>query len=148
MNNQRLFLKGWILFVCLLLGMFTGAPLYSDAKEKPIYILAVPPISPPVELHKDWSPFLERVSKEVGVDIRPKIYKTISDYEDALLNGEPDFAFMNPYQAMVAKKSQGYLPLVRNEKPIKGIIVVRKDSPLKSIQELRDKEIAFPAPGL
>jgi phosphonate transport system substrate-binding protein len=64
-----------------------------------------------------------------------------------VLAGAPDFAYMNPYHQVMARKAQGYIPLVRDSKPLTGILVVRKDDPIKSVRELDGKEVAFPAPN-
>jgi len=52
---------------------------------------------------------------------------------------------MNPY-LMVANPA-GYIPLVRDETPVTGIIVVTKESPAQSPADLNGAEIAFPAPN-
>ena len=55
---------------------------------------------------------------------------------------------MNPYHLLVANRTQGYTPLIRDiGRMLYGIIVVKKDGPIKTIQELEGKSIAFPAPN-
>jgi len=126
-------------------GQSTSKPYLKEQEET--YVLAVPPLLPPAEVYKDWIPFVERLSKETGTDIKLKVYNTISALEDDVINGIPDFTFTNPYHVVVAKKAQGYVPLVRDKTPLVGILVVHKDSPINSIQDLNGKEIAFPSPN-
>jgi len=65
-----------------------------------------------------------------------------------LVNGLADFAYMNPYHFLMARKAQGYLPLVRDgSRLLSGQLLVRRDSPLKSVKELNGKTIAFPDPN-
>ena len=90
---------------------------------------------------------MERLSKESGTDIRLKVYRTMAQFEDDIVNGVVDFAFLNPYQAVVARKAQGYIPLVKDEERLVGIIVVRKDSPINSIKDLKGGGVVFPAPN-
>jgi phosphonate transport system substrate-binding protein len=52
---------------------------------------------------------------------------------------------MNPY--LVLENPQGYIPLVRDAVPVFGILVVRKDSPIRSPADLEGATIAFPAPN-
>jgi phosphonate transport system substrate-binding protein len=60
----------------------------------------------------------------------------------------PDFAFMNPYLQLPAKKSQGYVPLVRTgQSMLVGQLLVRDDSPAKTLKDLDGATIAFPAPN-
>lgn len=121
-------------------------PSLSGAADK-TFTLAVVPQLPAVEIHAKWAPFAEKISAELGVDIRIKTYSSIPQFEADLLSGAPDFAFMNPYHEVMAKKAQGYIPLVRDKTPLVGIIVARKDKGINSVQDLKDKEIAFPAPN-
>lgn len=119
----------------------------SAGTENENYTLAVVPQMPLLQIHKNWTPFLERLSREAGINIVLKIYKTIPEFEEGFIRGEPDFAFMNPYHEVIAKRAQGYIPLVRDTKPLTGILVVRRDSPFQSVKDLDGKEIAFPAPN-
>lgn len=112
-------------------------------KNRPNYILAVLPQFPPVEVYKRWTPLVERLSKELGINIQLKVYQKTQEFEADVLKGVPDFALVNPYFAIQAKGAQGYTPLVRDKKSIRGIIFVRRDSPIDSIQRLNDKEVAF-----
>ena len=55
---------------------------------------------------------------------------------------------MNPYHAMLAGESQGYVPLIRDHgRNLSGILVVAKDSPFKNVTELEGKDVAFPSPN-
>ncbi|MCK4707348.1 MAG: phosphate/phosphite/phosphonate ABC transporter substrate-binding protein, partial [Gammaproteobacteria bacterium] len=47
-----------------------------------------------------------------------------------------------------ANESQGYIPLVRDHsKKLQGVLVVRKDSDIKSVKDLNNKKLAFPSPN-
>lgn len=135
-----------VIFIILLLSLFIITSPHAE-KDRPVYILAVSPFSPPVTIHRDWAPFVRRLSNETGADIQLNVYSTFTELEEAIKKGVPDFAFLNPYHAVVAKKSQRYIPLVRSEEPLIGIIVTHKDSPINSIQDIQGEEIAFPAPN-
>ena len=118
------------------------------AQEKKVYILAVVPQFTPSEVHRNWSPIIEKLSRATGRQLEIKIYPSIQKFETAFLNGEIDLVFMNPYHAVMAKRAQGYIPLVRDDaNRLIGILLVQRDSPLKSIKELNGKELAFPAPN-
>lgn len=54
---------------------------------------------------------------------------------------------MNPYHYTVFCRV-GYMPMAKVKgKQIKGILVVRQNSPIKTIGELADDKLAFPSPG-
>lgn len=118
------------------------------AAEREVYILAVVPQIASGEVHRNWTPLIEKLSKSTGGNVEIRFYSSIPKFEVAFLKGEIDLAFMNPYHAVMAKRAQGYIPLVRDgANPLTGILVVRRDSPIKSIKELNEKTLAFPAPN-
>lgn len=145
MKWKLLFIKTVILLTSLSLiaPLNAQGPPKHEAKK---YTLAVVPQFPPIEIHERWGPFVDKLSREIGVNFQLKAYKTFQEFEADILSGIPDFAFMNPYQIVIAKNAQGYIPLVRDKRQIKGIIVVHKDSPIQSVEELNNKEIAFVSP--
>ncbi len=112
-----------------------------------IYSISIVPQYNVVQLHTEWAPLIARISKESGVSLQLVLPKTIPQFESTVLAGEPDFAFMNPYHAVMAKRAQSYVPVLRDAKALKGILVVRSDSSIKNIKELEAKAIGFPAPN-
>jgi phosphonate transport system substrate-binding protein len=107
------------------------------------YTFAVPPLMPMITTHANWSPFVERLGRETGLEFELKLYETMDQFEKDISRGTPDFVFLHSVQVVAAKSAQGYIPLVRNSKLVSGSIVVRKDSPIKSVQELEGKTMAF-----
>ena len=126
------------------LALFT--PLVVKAQQKTYTIAVVPQMRASV-IYERWSPFVKKLSKELGVALKIKTYPSIPEFEDGLLRGEPDFAFMNPYHLVMTEKAQAYIPLVRNNKSLFGILVAKKNGPVKSVKDLNGKQIAFPAPN-
>ena len=99
------------------------------------------------ELASIWVPILAELSKRTGLNLTMKGSPRIPEFEVAFEAGEFDFAYMNPYHALVAARKQGYIPLVRDAKPLYGVITVRKDSPYKDVRQLAGKKVSFPAPN-
>ncbi len=114
--------------------------------SRPLIVAVVPQFTA-LQIHKDWTPFLERVSLDSGVLLVLKTYQNIPAFEADVLKGVPDLAFMNPYHAVMAKHAAGYLPLVRDTKLLTGLLLVRRDSLVRSIKDLSDAKIAFPSPN-
>jgi len=138
-NGIARFTLGLAVVTALLLGM----PAYSTAAEKGAYVFGVLPSAPPVDTHTLWAPFIERLSREAGIGIRLKVYEKMSAFEQDLSAGVPDFIFASPLQAVVAHEAQGYLPLVRGSRLVSAEIFVRNDSPIKTVDDLAGKKIAF-----
>ena len=111
------------------------------------YTVAVVPQFAAAEVHRVWTPLLERVSRDTGVALTLKVAKDIPGFEADVWAGGPDFAYMNPYHQVLARRAQGYVPLVRDATLLTGILVVRKDSPVTTVQALQGQTLAFPAPN-
>lgn len=118
-------------------------PASAPAAGGKSYILAVVPSVPPVATYATWVPFVETLSKETSLDLKLKVYEKMSDFEADFEHGIPDFIFLSPTQMTLARKAQGYIPLVRGNKMLSGVLFVRKDSPYKTLKDLEGKEIAF-----
>ncbi|MCU0840912.1 MAG: phosphate/phosphite/phosphonate ABC transporter substrate-binding protein [Thiobacillaceae bacterium] len=138
--------RGWLrqavaLLLCCLAQTATAA-------ETRVYTVGVVPMLTGLAMHRDWSPLLERLGTVTGRRFRLAQQDSIADFERAFLRGEPDFAFMNPYHAVMARHAQGYRPLVRDgAEPLTGILVVRKDSAYRGVRDLDGATIAFPSPN-
>lgn len=131
---------------CLL--MAASYPALAQQGSHPSMTLGVVPQFPAVETQRRWLPVTESIGRACSVQIRMEFSADIPEFESKFLDGKFDLAYVNPYHAVMAHKAQGYIPLVRDgEKPLKGVIVVQKDSPVKRLSELSGSTIAFPAPN-
>lgn len=130
------------------LALTTGVRMPAHAQAgPPTYTVAVVPQFQAVEINRVWMPILERLGQLTGATFVLKATKDIPSFEADVMAGKPDFAYLNPYHQLMAHQAQGYLPLVRDSKPLTGILVVRKDDPIQSVQALQGKSLAFPAPN-
>jgi phosphonate transport system substrate-binding protein len=111
------------------------------------YGVSVVPQFPLAEINRDWTPLLARLSRDSGLPLHLKLSPNIPRFEADVMAGLPDFAFMNPYHAVMAARAAGYVPLVRDSQLLTGILVVRKDNPITSVQGLAGTTVAFPAPN-
>ena len=131
----------------ILLGAFSACIVLSAQAEK-TYIWSVVPQFTGIAVHRDWSPLLHAIEKDTGYRFELKLYKSIKSFEVGFARGEPDFAYMNPYHTVMARKQQGYEPIVRDGKrQLTGILVTRKDSNIKKVVDLQGMKISFPSPN-
>lgn len=95
-----------------------------------------------------WTPVCEYLSAKTGYRVTFETAKDIPTFEQRLLAGAYDVAYMNPYHYTVFHAKPGYRAIAREaNRKIQGIVVVRKDSPIQDIKELAGKTVAFPAPA-
>ncbi len=132
----------------LLLGGLAPSSIRAQAApEKPSYSVYIVPQFQAAEIQRIWAPLLDKLGQEAGLQLNLKLVKDIPAFEAELASGRPDFAYMNPYHQLQAHAAQGYRPLLRDSKLLQGVLLVRKDDPIKSVQELQGKALAFPAPN-
>lgn len=94
-----------------------------------------------------WRPIVEEVSRRAGVALRLEATLGISEFEAALHDGRFDFVYTNPYHVFRERQRHGYVPLVRDEVPLRGLVVVPRDSPIRRVEELEGKVLAVPSPN-
>lgn len=120
-----------------------GAILPASAKQKSAYTIAVLPSAPPVALHTLWAPVLEQLSAGTGLRFRLKLFERMADFEREIGEGTADFIFASPIQTVVAHKMHSYLPLVRGGKQVSIGLFVRRDSHIRTIDDLSGNTISF-----
>ncbi len=108
----------------------------------------VVPQLPPATLYSRWAPVLDAIGKATGLCLELRVAPSIPAFEQELMTGQPDFAFVNPYHLVMARRANAYLPLIRDGKaPLSGVVVVPVDSEVTELRQLEGKTIAFPAPN-
>ncbi|MBQ0723874.1 MAG: phosphate/phosphite/phosphonate ABC transporter substrate-binding protein [Cycloclasticus sp.] len=121
-----------------------GIPTSVLASET--YTVGVVPQFGPRQITQIWQPILSEVSRSSGVQLRLKASPNMATFEKQLNNGVFDFAYMSPNHAVTTHRRQTYKPLLKDrERQLFGIIVVKKDSLIQSVQELNGQTIAFPS---
>lgn len=92
-----------------------------------------------------WQPIVDALEKRTGLRFELTTSLSVSDYESDVIKGQYDFIYLNPYMMPLVGQSPGYVPLVRDGEALRGILVVRKDSPLHKIADLQGKSLAVPS---
>lgn len=144
--------RRWSVRVALAAGLWLSLACTAFAQvPKPpdgmTYTVGVVPQFQASEVHRVWAPILARLSAELGVQLQLKPSKDIPAFEDEFQSGQFDLVYLNPYHQLMAAKAQGYVPLVRDSKPLSGILVVRQDDPIRTVRQLQGQTVAYPAPN-
>lgn len=111
------------------------------------YTFAVVPQFEQRKLFRIWKPVVEEVTRRSGVQLKLVATLTVAEFERELSDGAFDFNYANPYHIMRESRRQGYVPLVRDSQPLTGLVVVARDSPLRSLADLDGKTLAVPSPN-
>lgn len=126
-----------------------GAQLFGFAEAvETEYLFSVVPQQSASKTAKTWGPVVRYLAEQTGHNLRLRTYKSIDVFERALHRGEADLSYMNPLQYVTSHEKQGYLAFAKAKgKRIKGILVVKKDSPIHTLKQLDGTRLAFPSPG-
>jgi phosphonate transport system substrate-binding protein len=93
-----------------------------------------------------WNPILIYVSRKSGVPLELKLAKTTKEGNALAEQGAYDFLYTNHFFTP-ERDRLGFHVIARPAgRGIQGQIVVPQDSPIRSLQELNGKEVAFPTP--
>lgn len=136
-----------VIGAALLLAAGVAGPCAAAAAPQS-YAFGVVPQYDQRRLVEIWQPILDELTRRTGLQFTLVGVPNIPDFEQRFLAGDYDFAYMNPYHAMLAARRRGYQVLVRDHAVLLyGVLVVRRDSPLRAPRDLDGKTVAFPSPN-
>ena len=111
-------------------------------------VFAVHPYITPTMLVERFQPLTDYLAKILEVPVHLYIATSVEEQIRRIANGEVDLAYMGPtpylrahdnYQAGMEQR----ISLLAGEEPYTSVIVVRADSPIRSLDDLQGKTMAF-----
>lgn len=124
-----------------LLTLFSGQGFAGE-----IYTFGIVPQTSVSRVAKEWTPILKYLEERTGKQFRFATTSSIPLFSQRLAESKYDFVYMNPTDYIKYQDKDRYHAIVRaRDFKLKGIIVVRKDSPLEKLDELNNKDLAVPA---
>ena len=92
-----------------------------------------------------WNPILQYVSTTSGVPLQLRMGPTVEDTDAMMGRGELDFVFTN-HNFQSEFDGVGYKVIARwSGEPIRGVIAVPTDSPIRELRQLEGRRVAFPS---
>ncbi|MDR3371843.1 phosphate/phosphite/phosphonate ABC transporter substrate-binding protein [Rhodoferax sp.] len=135
-------------FLAPILGYFPGSqPQQAFAAEVKTYSFGVVPQFEQRKLYATWKPIVDNLETRTGLKFNLVTALKIQDFEKAIAQGKFDFVYVNPYHLIQVHDAQGYVPLVTDDIPVRGILVARKGSAISKPEDLNGKTVAFPSPN-
>lgn len=131
----------------LLAGGLPGLAQRPAAAAETVYRFGVVPQFEQRKLHTIWKPIVDELSRQTGLTFNLVTTLKIQDFEKAFMRGEFDFVYVNPYHLVQVQPNHLYQPLVADDMPLRGILVVRKEGPIQTPADLDGKSVAFPSPN-
>lgn len=130
----------------LLLGL---ASCSDDTKPKALRVGFVPSENMQ-EVLKNAQPIVDRLHKELGMDVQPFVATDYAGVVEALRGKKLDIAFLNPAAYVMAKDEANVKVLLKSVRRGGGAfyaaIITRTDSGINTLQDLKDHSFAFGDP--
>lgn len=111
------------------------------------YVLAIHPLHNPARLFEIYGPLVDYLNRHIsGATLRLEASRNYEEFDKKMAAREPDFAMPNPYQTLVSLK-HGYHVIAKwgDDHKFTGIILVRRDSGIKQVSDLKGKKVSYPA---
>lgn len=144
----------------LLLALIAVAPAAADALRDPVprfgnrpphahqvYIFGIHPLHNPKKLFESYNPLLVFLGRHIApARLVFEGARSFEDFEKKLYGGYYHFALPNPQETVHAVR-RGYriFGKVGRDEPMHGLIVVRKDSGIRKVKDLKGKRVVFPS---
>jgi len=130
--------------MCLtLVGLGVVAPAAADAE----FIMGILPRHTPSETAEMYSPLAVYLSRELGTTVKVETTPDFKSFWAAVAAGRYRLVHYNQYHYVRSHKEFGYTVIAKNEElnrsTMGAAIVIRKDSGIKSLADLRGKKVIF-----
>lgn len=119
-----------------------------QAGNEPIYIFSIHPLHNPNRLHEIFDPMMDYLSNNIeNATFKLEASRNYAAYNKKLYAGKADFSLPNPYQTITSLR-HGYKVFGKmgDDENFRGIILVRKDSGISAVEQLKGKAVSYPAP--
>ncbi|GBD98927.1 ABC transporter, phosphonate, periplasmic substrate-binding protein [bacterium BMS3Abin07] len=136
-----------ILKICLAFLLIVGCLNTNTVLAKDVIKMAIFPRRPALVTERMFSPLAQYLSSKIGEKVELVVSKNFRTFWGGVKKGEYDIVHYNQYHYVKSHKEFGYNVFVKNEEfgsaEINAAIVVRKDSGINTISDLKGKKIVF-----
>ncbi len=113
-----------------------------------VYAFGVHPLHNPQRLAEVYGPVVDHVNRNLaGAQLRLEASRSYDEFDRKLAGRQLAFALPNPYQTLSSLRS-GYriFGKMGDDQSFRGILLVRRDSGIRDVADLKGEVVAFPAP--
>jgi phosphonate transport system substrate-binding protein len=129
-----------LLFLCL--GFFSTLAIAERAEAKQKIVIAVESKSRD-DFEKSFAGLMAHLAKSPDYEIQFDNYPSYDDVYSALKSAKADFAFVGAVLYAQAHSEIGAVAILAEGGFIRSMIVTKKDSPFKTMKDLKGKTFAF-----
>jgi phosphonate transport system substrate-binding protein len=111
------------------------------------YVVGIHPLHNPKRLVEVYGPIVDHLNASIPqARFRLEASRNYEEFDKKLFGGYFDFAMPNPYQT-VRSLEYGYRVFGKmgDDELFRGIILVRRDSGIREVSDLKGKKVSYPA---
>jgi phosphonate transport system substrate-binding protein len=152
MQSGALHKAAQIFILLLVTSLFANvADAANQLPEQKPLILAVHPYLTREEIISRFTPLADYIGRSIGQPLEVRVGRDYSEHIDAIGTGTVDIAYMGPASYVKLVDKYGKVPLLARQEVegqpfLIGEIIVRQDSPLQTLADLKGKHFAFGDP--
>lgn len=141
-----------LLMSALFFSLILGCNPQDSAQNKAPSVLrmGLVPFETGEELLKDMQPLIDVIEQGMNMEVQSTVAADYTGVVEAFKNKQLDVAFLSPAAYVLAKQEANVRIIVKSERGgspfYYGAIIVAKDSPIHSLQDLKGKRFAFGDP--
>lgn len=120
---------------------------YKNISASEEYVIGIHPLHNPQRLIEVYGPIIDYISHNIPeARFRLEASRNYAEYEKKLYAGHFAFAMPNPYQTLQSLK-HGYRVFGKmgDDDVFRGIILVRRDSGINEVTDLKGKAVSYPS---
>jgi phosphonate transport system substrate-binding protein len=127
-------------FMLAALPVFAAQPTEDQAP----YIMGIFPFVPTVTIEGIFAPLAAELSEALGRPVKLRSASSFDKFTDELKSRIFDIAYVQPFDYASLAKSAGLLPLASRNDTLSSYIVVKNDSPVRNLRDLKGKSMGMP----
>ncbi len=111
------------------------------------YIIGIHPLHNPHRLVQVYGPIVEYINRHIPqAEFKLEASRNYEEFERKLYAGHFAFAMPNPYQTLQSLKYDYHIfGKMSDDEVFRGIILVRKDSGINTVTDLKGKAVSYPS---
>jgi len=146
MSTRARLIKNWLATAAAAILVTLPVLPQTAAADEPL-VLGIFPRFAATAVHDAFDPLAKYLSAELGREVKIETTKDQNTFAEAIASKRYDIVHFNQLNYVESHQTSGYDVVAINEEfgkaTMAGALVVRKDSGIKSITELRGKTIVF-----
>lgn len=149
LNYLLIFMLACLMIACGRSSDNTYEPVtdFKASSEPNEYVIGIHPLHNPQRLIAVYGPIVDHINRNIPeAHFKLEASRNYAEFEKKLYAGHFAFAMPNPYQTLQSLK-YGYhvFGKMGDDNVFRGIILVRRDSGIKDIADLKGKAVAYPS---